>query len=254
VKIIIVLLIFFYCNPLFANNHSSLLLPSLFAGSPIFSNINVAQHSSSNFRFQLLYENRFLLKDVSPKFISFEKSFGYNIWTLSFSDWGSKYYKERRGQLNYAIHLNPKLWVGVGTLVEIVSKSYDEKSTVQLYPSFGIQYFHREKSNLFTSTQIGLDRVFSYKTYLGYCYEFIPSYKLFVLATSSSNEKFLISAGIKHKRDSGNEFILQLNSKNYPAAVAYNLTVMHFSFRLSMYYHLQLGMSNHVGIGYQSIP
>lgn len=240
------------CQLMTANINTSLLLPSLFEGSPLFSSTNLAQQSKESFRFQMLYENRFLIKDLSPKFVSFEKSFTKHQWNLSFSDWGSKYYKERAGQLIYAMKLSPSLSAGIGTLVLKKSQFNSDALLIQIFPSIGFEYRWLRTNRFFTSFQLGTSKNLYYKSCLGLSHKFASNYHCFLLVTSSSNDKVLLSAGIKHERKSGNEFMLQVNSNNYPIAVAYKIAMKQFSLRLSMYYHLQLGMSNHIGIGYQS--
>jgi hypothetical protein len=250
VKFSFVLWVVFSCQLLGASN--SLLLPSLFQGSPLFSNINFAQQSKKPFRFQLLYENRFLLKDVSPKSICLEKSFAKHQWSISFFDWGSKYYKERIGRLNYSMQISSRMSVGINAAVQ-TKKRFKSKLSVQLLPALGIQYKILENSKFFSSFQLGKTELLIFKAYLGFSHEFAPSYQVYGLIKFSEEEKAFLSVGVRHERESGNEFVLQLNSKNYPLSIAYQLVWRQFSFRMSMYYHFQLGMSNHVGLGYQSM-
>ena len=151
------------------------------------------------------------------------------------------------------MRLTPKILGGIGGLVQTISHFKSKEVDLKVYPSIGIQYQLLKKSVIFSSVKIGSEGWFYYKNYLGFSHEFAPSYKLFVLIKSSTSEKIFFSGGLRYQRPDGNEFIFQINSKNYPIAAAYHLVKNHFSFRLSMYYHLQLGVSNHVGIGYQSL-
>jgi len=243
-------LIILHSHVLIGQNSSSLLLPALFNDSPLFSNVNVAGESKKNLRIQLLYENRFLVKDLSPKFLCFEKTYNDSRWTLSFSDWGSKYYKERSAQVNYSMKLNPTLRAGVGILIQSISSPKSNQNTFKVYPAFGMQYQLSRNYEIFTSFKLNTGAPFYYSAYLGFSTEIATSYELYFLIKSSAEEKVFGSVGIKYKRDSGNQFFLQLNNNNYPLAIAYKVLWNKFSFRISMYYHLQLGVSNHVGVGY----
>ncbi|MFT6746526.1 MAG: hypothetical protein ACJAZ2_000867, partial [Glaciecola sp.] len=69
-RFLLAIMMVMVCQLMTANINTSLLLPSLFEGSPLFSSTNLAQQSKESFRFQMLYENRFLIKDLSPKFVS----------------------------------------------------------------------------------------------------------------------------------------------------------------------------------------
>lgn len=233
--------------------NAELLVPSLIQGSPLFSNINVAQHSKHPFRFQLFYENRFLLKDLSPKYIAFEKSFASHQLSVNFSDWGNKYIRERGVRFNYSIPLSGKVRCGIGTRVQSTNIFNRTSVEITVLPTVGIQFKAWDKYLFHASFSIRRSPFFDYKLYVGCSHEFSPSYSWYTLFKSSPKNRAIFSGGIKHERSSGSEFYLQINSKSYPFAVAYKLRWQQFSFRFSFYYHLQLGISNHLGVTYQGL-
>ena len=254
VKFFVCLFFVFFCGLIKANNGHDLLQPSLFWGSSLFSNVNIAQRSEKNFRFQILYENRFLLKDLSPKFIGFDKKHNNHHWSASFSEWGNEYYRERALQGNYALKLTKSLRAGVGLLVQVYSVKQQQKSKYNFIPCFGVNYQMSDENQVFTSLRLFTNPLFAPLIYAGFSRQFAPKYQWFVLLKSSPTQRLFVSMGARHKRESGNEFTVQVSSKYYPMAIAYRLVWKQLSFRISAYYHMQLGISNHVGVGYQSLP
>lgn len=180
-KVLLAIMIVLLGNIATANKNSSLLLSSLFEGSPLFSSTNLAQQSKESFRFQMLYENRFLIKDLSPKFICFEKSFRQHQWNLSFSDWGSKYYKERAGQLTYAMNLGPALSIGIGTLILNKIQFNSKALKMQLFPSIGFEYRLHRSSKFFTSFQVGTTKELYYQSHFGISHKFASTYHCFFI-------------------------------------------------------------------------
>ena len=157
------------------------LLPILSFNSPIFFSVNPAQELSDTHKnqFQMLYDNRFGLKDLSVKQIAYSRVGAKHTFNTSFADKGSYYYKERTLNLGYKIKLTPNFNVGLNFNFALIQQNEIRLTTFDLLPSVGVNYEVNSNSQVFFNLKSNFSKIpivsffssmlyFSFKFWIGF--------------------------------------------------------------------------------------
>lgn len=237
----------------FSQHQSKLLISSLFDDEPTYLQVNPAQHLKKGVHLQLHYENRFLLKAISPKYLFITRTKEKHQWTLGFSDWGTTYYKEMGFHLNYGMKLTPVLSIGIHGLFMLVKRYISPKHQLFVFPALGMNYAIGKKNSFFTSLRVMKQDVLNYQAYFGVTHQFKTKCKILLLGSSNIRQKIVASGTLYYEIKQGSKLSFRVGVNDFPLGVAYTLNWKKLAFNFAAFYHQQLGVSNHIGANYYTL-
>lgn len=226
---------------------------NMLENSPSYCYFNPAETAVNNkgIVVQLVYENRFFQKDLSVKLIGVQKAGKRSNFNFLFSQMGNKYYQEYLTSLNASMMLHEKISLGCNLNAEIQYQSNRQKNKFKLYPSIGIQVALSELSTVFSNVTFSTQQANSfYNMNLGY--NRIINKEITAKVFISSTEKRVINAHaqLTIKSYQNNKFYLQIGSSQYPMMLGYQLRWKSLDLSFGFWYHMILGLSNHVAVNY----
>jgi hypothetical protein len=197
--------------------------------------------------FCALFQNHFLLKDVSTQYIC--AAFPIKK-TLSFSSslyrFGNHFFSKNEWNNAIAIKLNEKLSSGIQLHTQYIYQS-EERNRWQIFPEIGISYKIKEKitwsSSLqnFISNKISVDKKQTLRLGLSYCFD--KKVKTHLQCIFNSGKYPVLAAAIDYQFNDKLYFGFNISSSAQPFhfGIAYQLQKIKTS--IDFAYHQQLGFS-----------